>query len=91
MVAECIDTNVNETDIRMFCQDFVDMMSDFGDSGSPVFEVTHSPAINDVRAVGVLWGLAEDADGNMLTFITPTPFVHDVITGPGLCASGFGC
>jgi hypothetical protein len=86
----CVSIGVSGTNIVMGCQDLITATSDPGDSGSPVFEITHAPAANDVRAVGILWG-GGVIDGVEVSVITPTPFVRDVITGPGLCAPGFGC
>lgn len=86
----CVSIGVAGTNIVMACQDLITAASQPGDSGSPVFEITHAPAINDVRAVGILWG-GGMIGGVEMSIITPTPFVRDVITGPGLCAPGFGC
>jgi hypothetical protein len=86
----CATIGVTDTNIVMGCQDLITATSDPGDSGSPVFEITHTPATNDVRAVGILWG-GGVIDGVEVSVITPTPFVRDVITGPGLCAPGFSC
>lgn len=54
----CENSNVLNTDITLLCQGVADYVSADGDSGAPVFEVTNSPATNDVRVVGVHWGSA---------------------------------
>jgi hypothetical protein len=56
VVATCVNTEVSGTDITLLCQDWVKANVDRGDSGSPVFRITNSPASGDVRLYGVLWG-----------------------------------
>jgi hypothetical protein len=41
-------------------------MSSGGDSGSPVFRITNSPAAGDVRLYGVLWG--GNSSGTLFVF-----------------------
>lgn len=85
----CDPVQVRDTNIVLLCQDVARMTSDHGDSGSPVFETTHSPALDDVRAVGILWG-GGVVDGVSRSVLTPAPFIRDVI-GAQHCAPGFGC
>ena len=56
VVATCVNTEVSGTDITLLCQDWVKANVNRGDSGSPVFRITNSPAPGDVRLYGVLWG-----------------------------------
>ena len=41
---------------RLLCQVIANVEGDFGDSGSPVFAVTNSPAVRDVQLLGTMWG-----------------------------------
>lgn len=56
----CVDTDVLNSDIRLFCQDWVTNTTgtfpEGGDSGSPVFRGTATPG--DKEAYGILWGIA---------------------------------
>jgi hypothetical protein len=55
----CVNTKVSDTDITLLCQHFVDADVAPGDSGSPVFRTTDSPAVGDVLLYGILWGETE--------------------------------
>jgi hypothetical protein len=52
----CTNVNVLNTNITLLCQSQAGYASDSGDSGSPVFRITNSPAVNDVVLVGIHWG-----------------------------------
>jgi hypothetical protein len=95
VVATCIDTNVAGTNITQLCQDIVQANVAGGDSGSPVFRITNSPAANDVKLYGLLWG------GGTITGYG-TVFVFSALGSRNLqmssemgtlttCAAGFSC
>ncbi|HUQ83066.1 MAG TPA: hypothetical protein VM076_18085 [Gemmatimonadaceae bacterium] len=65
--ATCVDSFVADTDITLFCQDFVLSGSGGGDSGSPVFE-SQSPFTSDVALYGILWGGGNSAFGPYFVF-----------------------
>lgn len=86
----CVHTGVLGTNIVQLCQDYVDALSEEGDSGSPVFSITNSHLTDDVELRGILWG------GNS----AGTTFVYSPIAnversdelGPITnCAPGFVC
>jgi hypothetical protein len=52
----CTNVNVSNTNITLLCQSQAGYASAGGDSGSPVFQITNSPAVNDVVLVGIHWG-----------------------------------
>ena len=95
VIGTCVDTGVSGTDIVQLCQDWVDANVDAGDSGSPVFRITNSPARHDVSLYGILWG-----GGRLPGY--GTVFVFSSLSGKNLqrrdelgglttCASGFHC
>lgn len=49
----CVNTNVFRSRVHQLCQTFVAANVAGGDSGSPVFRITHG---NKVELVGILWG-----------------------------------
>lgn len=85
----CEEFGVLGTNIALLCQDEALMLSNPGDSGAPVFEITHDPSTNDVRAVGIHWG-GGVVDGQNVTAMSPAPFVNDIIDAQ-LCWPTFGC
>lgn len=85
----CVDRRVFQTNILMLCQDEAIMLSNGGDSGAPVFEITRDPSTNDVRAVGLHWG-GGVVDGLNVSVFSPAPFVNDIIDAQ-LCWPTFGC
>jgi hypothetical protein len=54
VIATCVTTNVDGSNITQLCQTFVNAGVDFGDSGSPVFNWTSGSST--VRLAGILWG-----------------------------------
>ncbi len=95
VIGTCVDTGVSGTDIVQLCQDWVDANVNAGDSGSPVFRITNSPARHDVSLYGILWG-----GGRLPGY--GTVFVFSSLSGKNLqrsdelgglttCASGFHC
>jgi hypothetical protein len=87
----CVNTNVANSNITLLCQDFVNAGVAGGDSGSPVFRVTNSPASGDVRLYGVLWG---SSGGTRFVFSAIGSFNVQRSTELGpltTCASGFSC
>ena len=89
VIGTCENTNVLNTDITLLCQNRVsrtsgtNKISDFGDSGSPVFRW---PGSNDVSLYGILWGgngddqfvfssmgRIEQELGSLTTFNAPPP------------------
>jgi hypothetical protein len=54
VVATCVATNVDQSDITQLCQTFVNAGVNGGDSGSPVFAWTSGSST--VRLAGTLWG-----------------------------------
>jgi hypothetical protein len=62
----CVNTNVFGSNITLLCQHFVNAGVSGGDSGSPVFRITNSPAAGDVRLYGVLWG--GNSSGTLFVF-----------------------
>ena len=95
VIATCVDTGVSGTEIVQLCQDWVDANVDGGDSGSPVFRITNSPARHDVSLYGILWG-----GGSVPGYGTVFVFSSlgrknlqrsDELGGLTTCASGFHC
>ena len=84
----CVNTGVSGTNIVQLCQDFVKAKVNSGDSGSPVFKITNSPATNDAVLYGILWG------GGAGSFVY-SPMVNvqrnDELGALANCASGFSC
>ena len=91
----CVDANVEDTNIVMRCNDLALVLSEPGDSGSPVFRITHVPDIWDVSLVGILWGGGELEDGTQVTVFSPAPYAVAEVAGPNgqllVCPAGFGC
>lgn len=74
-----------------FCQTMTNLVAGPGDSGSPIFRITNSPAANDVRLSGILFG-----GNSTYTFISPISGVQRSIYPAelgslGVCATGFNC
>lgn len=75
--------------VLFLCQDIFQTGMQVGDSGATVFELTNSPAINDVKLYGVAWA----SDGTTSAF----SYMGQVYSELGLnatwdeCATGFGC
>jgi hypothetical protein len=71
----CATVNVSGTSIQLLCQTLVQqsgaVISQGGDSGSPVFTVTSS---NNVRLVGILWG--GNSSGDLFVF-SPLKNIQD--------------
>jgi hypothetical protein len=87
----CQDMTVKDTDIMLFCQQRATYSSGLGDSGSPVFQITNS-ATNDVTAVGLNWGFAQNEDGTFHSSVfTPFLEVELEIGNINVCATGFAC
>jgi hypothetical protein len=95
VIGTCVNTEVAGRDITLLCQDWVKAEVNRGDSGSPVFRITNSPASGDVRLYGVVWG-----GGSVPHF--GTVFVFSSLGASNLqrsdemgnlttCASGFDC
>lgn len=90
VAATCVDTNVSGTNITQLCQDFVNAGSGPGDSGSPVFQITNSPAAGDVRLYGVMWG--GNTSGTQFVFSAMSNIQRSGELGAiTTCASGFSC
>jgi hypothetical protein len=86
----CVNANVSGTIFTMLCQGVVYAPSAAGDSGSPVFQITNSPASGDVRLHGILWG------GNSNSFffspLGSSNTQRATEMGPlTTCAAVFGC
>ena len=89
VVEVCVNYGVEGTNIVLLCQAGAIVGSAGGDSGSPVFRITNSPAANDVTLNGILWGGGDDG---FMAFST----VGQIQRGSELgsiqtCASGFSC
>lgn len=89
----CFRTFVNgRPDVVLNCQYAGTYSSQPGDSGGPVFKVTHSPATNDVTLVGLNWG-SGTINGQQVGVISAWPLAraefapYDV----RVCAAGFAC
>lgn len=81
----CMNVSVSNTNITMLCQAHASFGAQPGDSGSTVLRLTNSPAANDARLNGILWGSQ--------TF-SPIANIQysDTELGPLTpCASGFSC
>lgn len=82
---------INTSVYRYFvCQDRAAALNaQAGDSGAPVFRVTHSPKLNDVHAMGLLWGSTTFSRISL----TKTELGIDVGGSPAVkvCASVFSC
>jgi hypothetical protein len=87
VVRTCANRTVRDTNITLLCQDLADYTSDEGDSGSPVFEITNSPATNDVRLVGIHWG-SSVIDGVLISTFSPYRFIIPEIGYISVCAIG---
>ena len=84
----CVNMNQTGTNFHFFCQDVVSAGIGAGDSGSPVFELTHNPQSNDVALYGLAWG------GNSSEFVFSS--LSNIegsseLGGMWQCASGFSC
>jgi hypothetical protein len=87
----CANVGVSGTNIVQRCQDQVVAAVGGGDSGSDVFQITHSPSADDVKLYGVLWG--GNSSGTLFVY-SPMSNVERSSTelGPlSVCASGFSC
>jgi hypothetical protein len=84
----CANVGVSGSTTVMLCQGLVTAGVGGGDSGSPVFQVLNSPAQNDVRLVGILWG----GGGGQFVY---SPIANIQRTGEmgalTNCAAGFSC
>jgi hypothetical protein len=89
VTATCLNANVAGTNITQLCQDIASIPGSPGDSGSPVFRITNSPAANDVRLYGILWG---GAGGSVVFFSGIDNIQRASEMGPlTTCAPGFAC
>jgi hypothetical protein len=87
----CANVNVADSIVTLRCQDIATYNSDPGDSGSPVFEVTHDPTVWDARLVGIHWG-GGTVGGDEVAVYSPLPFVQSELLGAiEFCPVGFGC
>ncbi len=83
----CIDVAVGGTNITLLCQDRVAANAAGGDSGAPVFRITNSPAVLDVKLYGVLWGIPDAG-----RFWFSAMYNVQIELGQiNTCASGFTC
>jgi hypothetical protein len=85
-----INTNraVRNTDLVHLGQDVADYTATGGDSGSPVFEVTNSPATNDVTVVGIHWG-SGTVDGVTESVFSPSRFIIPELGSVEMCDPAF--
>jgi hypothetical protein len=84
----CTNFNVLGTNITQLCQSKAAYNSAGGDSGSPVFRIVNSPALNDVALAGIHWG----SGGVFSTISNIQRNVFHVELGPlTTCAPGFAC
>jgi len=95
VIATCVHTEVEGTDITLLCQDWVKANVNRGDSGSPVFRVTNRPASGDVRLYGVVWGGGHVPDfGTVFAFssLSASNLQRPAEMGKlTTCAAVFGC
>jgi transposase-like protein len=83
----CVDVAVVGTNITLLCQDRVAANAAGGDSGSPVFRITNSPAVLDVKLYGVEWGIPDAGH-----FWFSAMYNVQIELGQlNTCASGFTC
>ena len=79
----------------LLCQDVVKANVNAGDSGSPIFRITNSPAADDVRLYGLLWGGGTiEGIGTVYAFsaLGTRNVQRASEMGPlTTCASGFNC
>lgn len=87
----CVDVQVAGTNIVQLCQDVTTAEAGPGDSGSPVFRITHSPNAFDVRLIGILWGIGELTDGTPISVVSPYPFVDAELDGIRVCPFTLTC
>lgn len=94
----CVDSTVLNTNILLFCQDIVttdtpgSAMFLGGDSGSPVFRITNSPATNDVELYGIAWAEVQGTGGTQMLFSAMTNLQSSTDLGPiSTCNASFGC
>ena len=85
--AVCADVPVGLTNITLLCQDRVAANAEPGDSGSPVFRITNSPAVLDVKLYGVVWG----REGIGHFWFSAMYNVQIELGQLNTCASGFTC
>ena len=88
MTNSCINVNVTDSNVRLFCQVLANQQSDFGDSGSPEFRITNSPAANDVTLRGIRWGLTDGGAGSVFSDIGYIELELGDLTN---CAATFAC
>jgi len=87
VTATCFNVNVSGTNITQLCQDSASYASAGGDSGSPVFRITNSPAANDVSLYGIHWG-----SGGVFSAVGSFNIQRASEMGPiNACAPGFAC
>jgi hypothetical protein len=92
VVGTCLNTNVGN--VMLLCQDWVRANVNGGDSGSPVFRITNSPATRDVRLYGVLWGSGSLSGSRAFIFSALGSFNVQRASEMGTlttCAAGFSC
>ncbi|MGH3678942.1 MAG: hypothetical protein ACRDT2_01245 [Natronosporangium sp.] len=79
----CEPFGVQETNIVLLCQEEATMVSAGSDSGAPVFELTHDPSNNDVRAVGGARQLRDlsEALGEPVVGLVPADLVRELAAG----------
>lgn len=69
VVGTCINSGIRGTNIVLFCQSVVQMRSNSGDSGAPIFEITGG---TNVKLVGLMWG-----GFGQFTFWSPLKNIED--------------
>lgn len=99
VIQACVNVSVSgDTGLVMICEATSNMVSDSGDSGSPVFQITNSPTANDVAFMGLHWGKGTDGNGNAVAFYTPYDGIKSDLSPANksllsVCTAGFtiGC
>jgi hypothetical protein len=86
----CANIQQVGTNIVMLCEAVSDMQVQAGDSGSPAFRVTNSPATNDVEALGIVWG-GGTINGVDSSVFSPIGDVKAEVGSVLVCAGGFNC
>jgi hypothetical protein len=83
----CVHTVPFGTNIVLLCQDVVAAGRDFGDSGSPVFQITTPAADPTVQLRGILWGISGTRNGTPTFIYSPIGNVEKDLGELTTCAS----
>jgi hypothetical protein len=77
----------------LLCQFTAGTAADYGDSGAPVFIITNYPAVNDIAAVGIVWGSPPGIGINDSWTFSPWREIRQDLGAMEICyvSGGFSC